>query len=108
MFDRAQYSSYANDTKWSELQHAMVCLHPRAPCFRVKPLNWHGEPQWDGEWYYHLSSDYEWKDMEWVDLKPQSSTNAVSLDEIVATCRRIGLEIERHEDFVRIIGYRKM
>jgi Family of unknown function (DUF6678) len=52
MFDRAQYTSYANDTKWSELQHAMVSLHPRAPDFRVKTLNWHGEPQWDGEWYY--------------------------------------------------------
>ena len=108
MFDRAQYANYANDTKWSELQRAMLSLYPRAPRFRVKTLNWHGEPQWDGEWYYHFKSDYEWKDMEWVDLEPQSSMNTVSLDEIAAICRRIGFEIERHEDFVRIIGYRKM
>jgi hypothetical protein len=46
--------------------------------------------------------------MEWVDLKPQSSTSAISLDEIEAICRRIGFEIERQGDIVRVIGYRKI
>jgi hypothetical protein len=108
MFDRARYSSYANDTKWLELQHAMLRLYPWAPHFRVKTLDWHGEPQWDGEWHYHFRSDYEWKSMEWVDLRPQTSVNAVSLDEIATICRRIGLEIELYEDLIRVIGYRKM
>jgi Family of unknown function (DUF6678) len=108
MFDRTRYSGYANDTKWSELQRAMVCLYPRAPCFRVKTLNWQGELQWDGEWYHHFRLDYEWREMEWVDLKPQALMGAISLDEIEAMCRGIGFEIERHKDFIRIIGYRRM
>jgi hypothetical protein len=108
MFDRTRYASYANNTKWSELRDAMVGLYPRAPSFRVKTLNWLGEPRWDGEWYYHFKSDYEWKDMEWVDLTPRPSANAISLDEIEAICRRIGFEIERHKDIVRIIGYREI
>jgi hypothetical protein len=31
MFDRTRYASYANNTKWSELRHAMVGFYPRAP-----------------------------------------------------------------------------
>jgi hypothetical protein len=108
MFDRTRYASYANNTKWSELRHAMVGLYPRAPSFRVKTLNWLGGTEWDCEWYYHFKLDYEWKEMEWVDLKPRPSVSTVSLDEIEAICRRIGFEIEQHGDIIRIIGYRKM
>lgn len=86
----------------------MVSLYSRAPSFRVKTLNWLGEARWDGEWYYHFRLDYEWNDMEWVDLKPKSTASAVALDEIEEICRRMGLEIERHEDLVRIIGYREI
>jgi hypothetical protein len=107
MFDRTQYTSYANNTKWSELRHAMVSLYPRAPRFRVKTFSWHGEEQWDGEWYYHFRSDYEWKNMECVDLKPRTSADAVQLDEIAEICRRIGFEIEQYKDFIRVVGYRK-
>jgi hypothetical protein len=32
----------------------------------------------------------------------------MGLPAFMRTSKRIGLEIERHEDFVRIIGYRKM
>jgi hypothetical protein len=108
MFDRNQYASYANDTRWSELRQAMLDLYPRAPRFHVKMLNWPDGQQWDGEWYYHFRSDYEWKNMEWVDLKPKNTAEAVSLDDIEIVCRRIGFEIERHKDFVRVIGYRRM
>jgi hypothetical protein len=108
MFDRARYASYANNTKWAELRDVMVGLRQRAPDFRVKALNWQGEAQWDGEWCYHFRSDYEWKDMEWVDLKPRPSMNAISSDEIEIICRRIGFEIERHEGIVRVIGYREI
>ena len=107
MFDRSQYSSYANNTKWSELRQAMVSLYPRAPRFRVKILNWLGEQRWDGEWYYHFRSDYDWTNMECVDLRPSTSANAVSLDEIAAICRRIGFEIERYDELIRVIGYRR-
>jgi len=114
MFDRSQYSSYANNTKWSELRDAMVLLYPRAPRFRVKilnrpaqdPSNWPGLDPWDGEWFYHFRSDYIWKDMEYVDLSPRAATG-ISLDDIEAICRRVGFEIERHDEFIRIIGYRR-
>jgi hypothetical protein len=108
MLDRKRYASYANNTKWSKLREAMLGLYPKAPSFRIKALNWIGEARWDGEWYYHFRSDCDWKDMEWVDLKPQPSTSAVSLDEIESICRRIGFEVERQEDIVRAIGYRKI
>jgi hypothetical protein len=108
MFDRRRYASYANNTKWSELRDAMVGRYPRAPSFRVKTLNWLGESRWDVEWYYHFRSDYDWKDMVWVDMKPQPSVNAISSDEIETICRHIGFEIERHGDVVRVIGYREM
>jgi len=113
MFDRKRYASYANNTKWAELRQAMLNLYPNAPRFRVKTLNWLAEAQWewwewDGEWYYHFMSDYDWKDMEWVDLK-RFSASATSLDDIEAICRRIGFEIERPaDDIIRVIGYRKM
>jgi hypothetical protein len=108
MFDRTRYTSYSNNTKWAELRQAMVNLYANAPRFRVKTLNWLGEAPWDGEWYYHFRSDYDWKDIEWVDLKPRPSATAPSADDIEAICRRIGFEIERQEDIVRIIGYRKI
>ena len=107
MFDRSQYASYANDTKWSELRQAMVSLYPRAPRFRVKTLNLPEDSHSDGEWYYHFRSDYVWKDMEWVDLIPYQTTDAVSFDEIASICRHIGFEIERHRDFIRVVGYFK-
>jgi Family of unknown function (DUF6678) len=66
-----------------------------------------GDFGWDGKWYYHFRSDHEWKDMEWVELKSGSSQSSISTDEITAICQRIGFEIERHGDTVRIIGYRK-
>ena len=108
MFDRTRYASYANNTKWSELRQAMVDLYPRGPSFRVKALNWLGDAPWDAEWFYHFRLDYDWKAIEWVDLKARCSAGAVSLDEIEAICRRIGFEFERHGDMIRIIGYRKM
>jgi hypothetical protein len=88
----------------------MVEVYPRAPRFRVKTLNYPDRPGdfgWDGKWYYHFRSDHEWKDMEWVELKSGSSQSSISTDEITAICQRIGFEIERHGDTVRIIGYRK-
>jgi hypothetical protein len=45
--------------------------------------------------------------MECVDLRPRAFADAVSLDEIAAICQRIGFEIERYEEFIRVIGYRK-
>jgi hypothetical protein len=49
-----------------------------------------------------------WKNLEWVDLKPRLFVSAVSLYDIETICRRIGFEIERHGEFIRIIGYRKL
>ncbi len=109
MAERAKYTSYANDTKWSELHKAMATLDTsRSPLFRVKTLNGKNEPRWDGEWHYHFRSDYVWKDMEWIELKSRPLETAVQLDEIVQICQTIGLEIERGPDVVRIIGYRSL
>jgi hypothetical protein len=108
MFDRARYTGYANNTKWSELREAMLRIHPNAPRFRVKSLNCVGDSRWDGEWFYHFKLDYVWKDMEWVELKSGSSETSIAADEITDICQRIGFEIERHGDFVRLIGYRQL
>lgn len=107
MFDRSRYTSYANDTKWSELQQAMVSLGARAPRFRVKTLNLPEDSNSDSEWYYHFRSDYVWKEMEWVDLVLRQSPDAASLDEVASICRRVGFEIESHHDFVRVVGHYK-
>lgn len=83
-------------------------LYPKAASFRVRTINWVGDAPWDAEWFYHFRLDYEWKDIEWIDLKARSCAGAISLDEIEVICRRIGCEFERHGDMIRIIGYRKM
>jgi hypothetical protein len=57
---------------------------------------------------HHFRLDYDWKDMEWVDLQSHSFAGAISLDELEAICRRIGFEIERQGDIVHVFRYGKM
>lgn len=106
-------TSYANNTKWRELRWKMVMLGPKkAPYYRTKKLQHPndyrsvGEPQWDGEWYYHFEFDNIYKYIEWCELKPSNTDGGAKLKEIVDICEEVGFEIEIEDGIVRLIGYR--
>ena len=116
-----QVTSVANDTKWRELQKAMATEWPRAPWWRVKWLPrmhagvWELEPNsrdrlqgWDRDWYYHFRSHNTYKEMEWVDLKPDDQQGMMTLDEIIIALEKIGFDWELEEHSVRVFGYRRL
>ena len=60
--------STMNDTKWNELQKAMINLNSLSPKWRTKRINNRYISSWDSEWYYHFSEG-GFKDIEWVELQ---------------------------------------
>jgi hypothetical protein len=98
-------ASYANNTKWRELQKKMAGLASKAPIWRIKYLGLDHFDTPDGEWFHHFRL-IEYQKIEWCDLRPRTSSEAIPLGEIAQICKEIGLEIEILEEFVRIIGYR--
>lgn len=103
-----QFAGLANNTKWSELQARMSELGVRAPWWRTQATNGFIYPQqgWDGDWTYHFRLG-GYKAIEWCEMMPRASIAALTLGEIVETCRKIGFEIEETADTVRVIGYRR-
>ena len=53
---RESLCSIMNNTKWEKLRNLMLNECERKPAWRVKCLRdkREAEPQWDGDWYYHL------------------------------------------------------
>jgi hypothetical protein len=105
----SQLVGLANNTKWSELQVSMAERSNNAPYWRTQATNGFVYPEkgWDADWSYHFRlGDY--KDIEWCELTPRKSPEAISLAEVVALCGRIGFEIEINDEVVRIIGYRRV
>jgi hypothetical protein len=106
-----QRISYANKTKWRELQHCMAALGVRAPRWRIKTISgdeYPGRGGWDGDWSYHFRGNYlnhdTYEDMEWCEITP--SDHSIGLAEIISLCRVIGFEIEMPGQIIRLIGYR--
>ncbi|WP_330959328.1 DUF6678 family protein [Photobacterium sp. 53610] len=58
-----------NNTKWEKLRTLMLEETERKPVWRVRCLRdkREVEPQWDGDWYYHLP---EYKYIEWLEIYP--------------------------------------
>ena len=105
----SQLVGLANNTKWSELQATMAAYGANGPYWRTGATNGFVYPEygWDGDWSFHFRLG-AYKNIEWCELTPRGSRDAISLAETIAACRRIGFEIVVNEDIVRIIGYRRV
>ncbi|RJF87032.1 hypothetical protein D3874_08360 [Oleomonas cavernae] len=101
----AHITSYANNTKWRKLQQKMAGLASKAPIWQIKYLGLDHFGKSDGEWFYHFRLE-EYEKIEWCDLTPAKSPDAISLSDIALICKMIGLETEVMENSVRVIGYR--
>ena len=104
-----QLAGLANNTKWKELQSFMAGLGSNAPYWRTKSTNGYVYPPqgWDGDWTYHFRLG-EYKHIEWCEMSPRQVVGSLGLDELVATCQKIGFEYERLAETVKIIGYRRL
>jgi hypothetical protein len=104
-----QWVGFANNTKWSELQQIMSAAGSKAPYWRSRAKNGYVYPPigWDGDWTYHFRLG-EYKDMEWCEITPRGHMGTLSLEDIIATCQKIGFETEVSENIVRVIGYRNL
>lgn len=122
-----QITSCANETKWRELHRAMQRDWERAPYWRVKhlpeihkgswelrldrpespPSAWLGHREWDRDWYYHFRSDNIYREMEWVDVKPDENDTHTQMSEIISICQKIGFDYEICNGYLRIYGYRR-
>ncbi|QUM89140.1 hypothetical protein HWV03_10190 [Moritella sp. 36] len=66
---RESLISVMNNTKWEKLRTLMLEEAERKPAWRVRCLRDKRkvEPQWDGDWFYHLP---EYKHIEWLEIYP--------------------------------------
>ncbi|MGF2687284.1 DUF6678 family protein [Marinobacter sp. DUT-3] len=66
---RKALASVMSNTKWEKLRALMIEESDRRPVWRVRCLRdtREVEPQWDGDWYYHLP---EFKHIEWLEISP--------------------------------------
>lgn len=104
-----EFVGLANNTKWSELQQLMSSLGQLAPYWRTRAKNGFTYPPegWDGDWSYHFRIG-EYKHIEWCELLPRDEENSMSFGQIELACKRIGFEVEVHENAIRIIGHRQL
>ncbi|VVS96526.1 conserved hypothetical protein [Marinobacter salarius] len=67
--DREALTSVMSNTKWEKLRALMIEESARRPAWRVRCLRdtREVEPQWDGDWHYHLP---EFKHIEWLEIFP--------------------------------------
>ena len=99
----------ANNTKWMELQEFMSALGLRAPYWRTLATNGYRYPSegWDGDWAYHFRMG-GYQHIEWCEMIPRESGDAISASDVEAACRQIGFETEIHSNAIRVIGYRRL
>lgn len=101
-----QLISLANNTKWNELQTAMSDLGNKAPFWRTLATNGYLYPPagWDADWTYHFRMG-EYKTIEWCELSPRSSSDSITLNELVSIVKKCGFEFEVNDDRIKIIAY---
>ena len=66
---RESLISIMNNTKWEKLRSLMLLESERKPAWRVRCLRDKRriDPQWDGDWHYHLP---DYKSIEWLEIYP--------------------------------------
>ena len=107
--DNHKWAALANNTKWNELQQFMSSLGQKAPYWRTQATNGFLYPPqgWDGDWTYHFRLG-EHKYIEWCEMQPRPTNDALPLAEVATACERIGFEIEMLESTVKVLGYRRL
>jgi len=105
--------SVMNNTKWEKLRTLMLEETERQPAWRVRCLRdkQETEPQWGGDWRYHLP---EYKYIEWLEIYPINKerrghvlpdrvTDNTEYFTSLLKCRSIPFSIEGES--IRIWGY---
>lgn len=84
-------------------------LGTRAPYWRTRATNGFIYPEsgWDGDWTYHFRLG-EYKHIEWCEMSPRGTPDALDTEGIASVCRKIGFEFEVTPNVVKIIGYRRL
>ena len=110
---REQLVSVMNDTKWRELQSAMVGVRPAQPRYRVKPVQSSEPSGWERDWATHLGL---FESIEWVDVDPIHRERRGRLvtdlehdmtDQVADLLGERSIPYELHPDYIRIHGYRR-
>ena len=111
--EREQLVGLMNDTKWRELQSAMVGLRPAQPRYRVKSVQSSEPSGWERDWATHLGL---FKSIEWVDVDPIHRERRGKLvpdlehdmtDQVTDLLGERSIPYEPHPDYIRIHGYRR-
>jgi len=114
--EREVTASYMNDTKWRELQEAMVNLPDGSPRYRLKELRREEEPStsnWERDWQHHLSCPFI--AIEWLEIDPTEEIRRghfvppLRIDRtniITAVLKQIGISFHTRERFIRIVAHR--
>ncbi|MFK7839375.1 MAG: DUF6678 family protein [Bdellovibrionales bacterium] len=88
-------TSYANNTKWSELREKILNFDKKNyPRFRSKLLLNGHVSSWDGEWFYHFR-EVSYSENEWIDICPLPRETFKELKKCIS---KIGFEFDELEE----------
>ena len=93
--------SVMNNTKWRELQMAMINLQEKKPYWRTRCITNGYVSNWDGDWHYHFSEG-GFKDIEWVELKVKNEEQKGS---VLSVLKSINLPGEVTDIGFMLYGY---
>ncbi|NDL71145.1 hypothetical protein GPL32_11610 [Halomonas alkaliphila] len=92
-----------NNTKWRELQRAMLALGDHSPNWRTKCKANDHISNWDGEWFYHFS-DGGYEDIEWVEIKAENEQHRKL---VLSELRKVHVPGQKTENGFKVYGYVK-
>lgn len=93
--------SVMNDTKWLELQAAMLNMEFESPKWRVSNIKNDYISNWDGGWYYHFSEG-GFKDLKWVEIRIDNEKQRIKVLKLIQAINLPGSETEQG---FKILGY---
>ncbi|QDT81811.1 hypothetical protein CA11_54080 [Gimesia maris] len=90
-----------NNTRWRELQTAMIELKSVQTLWRTRCLENGFISAWDGEWFYHFSQG-GYTDIEWVEIKVEGESER---EIVLSRLKKIHVPGEVTEHGFKVFGY---
>ncbi|MDH3377749.1 MAG: hypothetical protein OEQ39_12440 [Gammaproteobacteria bacterium] len=92
-----------NNTKWNELQAAMIKLEADSPKWRTCCTTNGYISDWDNEWFYHFSEG-GFDDIEWAELKIENEKHK---ELVYSILKKIHVPGHETENGFKVYGYIK-